>query len=41
MLLEILDKNNKNRKNIGAIDNLLPKFPKHMTKVLENTAPAP
>lgn len=24
MLLEILDKNNKNRKNIGAIDNLLP-----------------
>ena len=41
MLVQLLEKNNGKRKNVGAIDNLLPQFPKHMTKVMENTAPAP
>jgi hypothetical protein len=36
MLLEILNKSKvPSKKNQGAIDNLLPQFPKHMTKVLE------
>ena len=37
MLLDILNKSKgPSKKNQGAIDNLLPQFPKHMTKVLED-----
>ena len=37
MLLDILNKSKgPSKKNVGAIDNLLPQFPKHMTKVLES-----
>ena len=36
MLLDILNKNKgPSKKNQGTVDNLLPQFPKHMTKVLE------
>ena len=38
MLIDLLNKNTKGKKGIGAVDNIPSQFPKHMTKVLENTA---